>query len=157
MFSKDFIEFIDCLNKCNVDYMVVGGYAVGFHGLPRTTGDLDIWIKISETNADNMMRVVDMYPVPRGIFSRELFLNDKPLNGGFFGKEPYRIDVLTDISGVRFDECFPSAMHTIFEGIKVVYISYDDLIKNKIASGRPQDIADALRLKKINEKINKFL
>jgi|SRR6185436_21028653 len=151
MFSKDFIDFIDCLNKCNVEYMVVGGYAVGFHGLPRATGDLDVWIKISETNANNMMKVVEMYPVPKGIFSKEFFLSNKPLHGGFFGKAPYRIDILTDIEGVKFEECFPNALHTVFEGIKIVYISYKDLIKNKQASARPQDIADISRLEKINK------
>ncbi|CAN5901334.1 nucleotidyl transferase AbiEii/AbiGii toxin family protein [soil metagenome] len=139
MISQHFKDFIEMLNKHNVQYLIVGGYAVGFHGFRRFTGDLDIWIKISDDNADKMMKVITEFPAPKNLFKKEDFLNEKPLAGGYFGLEPFRIDILNSIDGVTFDECFPNAAKHNFEGTEMYFIHFNDLKKNKLSSGRLKD------------------
>ena len=140
------------LNKYKVEYLIVGGYAVGFYGYPRYTGDLDIWIKISEENAERMMKVITEFPAPKDLFSKEDFLNEQPLAGGFFGKEPFRIDILNSIDGVAFDECFPHAQRITFEGTEMCFIHYNDLKKNKLSTGRTKDKLD---IEEIEKKLKK--
>ena len=152
---KDLFEFIQLLNKHRVEYLIVGGYAVVAHGYNRFTGDLDVWIKISEENADKMMLVTIDYPIPPGIFSREHFLTKGPLKGGQFGNPPLRIDILNDVIGMQFDECYKNAMKKSIEGEEFLFIDFDDLIKAKNISGRPQDKADVYALEKIKRRINK--
>ena len=152
MLSLHFKEFIELLNLHGVEYMIVGGYAVGFHGYPRYTGDLDIWIKISDRNAEKMMLVVNEFPAPKNLFSKVDFLSDKPLSGGFFGKEPYRIDILNSIEGVHFDECYPNAQKFDFEGTQLCFIHFNDLKKNKLSTGRLKDKADIEELERANSK-----
>ena len=152
MFSKDFIDFIILLNKNQVQYMIIGGYAVNNYGFQRFTGDLDIWIKISEENAKNMMKVIREYPVPEGVFSEEDFLIDRPLAGGFFGKPPLRIDILNDIEGVKFDECYPNAETKMFDGTELKIIGLDDLIKAKKIANRSKDKLDVKELIKFKKK-----
>jgi len=142
MFTPDFIDFIRLLNEKNVQYMVVGGYAVGLHGYPRYTGDLDIWIQISDTNAEKMMVVLNEFGVHIPNISKQDFLRENPLAGVHFGREPLRIDILNSIDGVNFNECYPNKQTMIFEGIPIYYIHFDDLKKNKLSSGRTKDKAD---------------
>ena len=148
MYQRDFIEFIELLNKHKVQYLVVGGYAVGFHGYPRYTGDLDIWIKISETNASNMMTVVKEFGVGVKGLSKDDFLRESPLAGVHFGNEPLRIDILNSIDGVSFDECYPNKENKTFGGVKIDYINFNDLKKNKLSSGRSKDITDVEEIEK---------
>ncbi|MEI6816410.1 MAG: hypothetical protein WCL14_07345 [Bacteroidota bacterium] len=148
MISEPFKEFIDLLNKHNVEYLIVGGYAVGFYGYPRYTGDLDIWIKISDENAERMMKVILEFPAPKNLFKKDDFLNEQPLAGGFFGKEPFRIDILNSIDGVRFDDCFPHAQKVDFEGTEMSFIQYSDLKKNKLSTGRTKDKLDIEEIEK---------
>ncbi|MCX6296696.1 MAG: hypothetical protein NTX97_11650 [Bacteroidetes bacterium] len=142
MFSPDFIDFIKILNKHHVEYMIIGGYAVGLHGYPRYTGDLDIWIKISETNANKMLTVLNEFGVHIPNLTKEDFLRENPLSGVHFGREPLRIDILNTIDGVKFEACYPNKQTTVFEGTTIHYIHFNDLKKNKLSSGRTKDKAD---------------
>ncbi len=96
-FEKDFEDFVSLLNKYNVEYMVVGGYALAFHGRPRHTGDLDIWINISESNAEKVISVIKEFGFGSLGFSKEDFL--KPGYVNQIGHPPLRIDILTEIDG----------------------------------------------------------
>lgn len=142
MFTPDFIDFISILNKHNVQYMLVGGYAVGLHGYPRYTGDLDIWIQISDANANKMLVVLKEFGVNIPNLTKEDFLRENPLSGVHFGREPLRIDILNTIDGVKFEECYPNKQTTVFEGTTIHYIHFNDLKKNKLSSGRTKDKAD---------------
>lgn len=134
--------------------MVVGGYAVVAHGYMRFTGDLDIWIQVSEENATKMMSVVRDYPIPPGIFSKEHFMAEGPLKGVQFGNPPLRIDILNNIIGMTFNDCYERAYIKTVEDIECKFIDFNDLITAKEISGRPQDIADAKNLIKIKNRSN---
>lgn len=155
MISRHFKDFIDLLNKHNVQHIIIGGYAVSYYGYPRYTGDLDIWIKVSEENAEKMMLVLKEFPAPKDLFKKEDFLNEKPLAGGFFGKEPFRIDILNSIEGVTFDECFPKVQSIDFEGTKMRFINFTDLKKNKLSTGRLKDKVDIEEIEKKNRNKKK--
>jgi len=145
MFSQDFREFIELLIKNNAEYLIVGGYAVGVHGHPRYTGDLDIWLNPSPKNAELILQSV----IEFGFSSYGLTQADftKPGNVIQLGYPPLRIDLLTEIDGVTFDECFKNRKEVIIEDLKVNFIGYKDLLKNKRESGRPRDIDDIDNLK----------
>ena len=145
MFSKDFKEFVELLIKHKVDYLVVGGYAVGIHGHPRYTGDLDIWLNISDENAQRILAAVNEF----GFSSYKLSIKDFMKEGSVIqlGYPPLRIDLLNQIDGVAFSDCIKNKKEVNIEGLMVNFISYNDLLKNKRASNRPQDIADLDSLK----------
>ena len=142
MFTKDFTDFINLLNQYQVEYMVVGGYAVGYYGYPRYTGDLDIWIRISEGNAAKMLVVLNEFGVSIPGLKKEDFMRENPLSGVHFGREPLRIDILSTIDGVKFEDCYVNRQTTNFDGTSINYIHYNDLKKNKLSSGRTRDKAD---------------
>ena len=139
-FPKDFKEFVELLEKNNVEYLIVGGYAVGFHGHPRFTGDLDIWLKVSSANASNILLSVNQFGFASLGLTTQDFLT--PENIVQLGYPPLRIDLLTDIDGVSFDECYPNRQEVIQDGFKYNFISYNDLLKNKKASNRHKDKDD---------------
>ena len=145
MFSQDFREFIELLIKNKVEYLIVGGYAVGIHGHPRYTGDLDIWLHPSQQNAQLILKSVNEF----GFSSFKLTLEDftKPGNVIQLGYPPLRIDLLTEIDGVTFQECFENRKEVTIGNLEVNFIGYNDLLKNKKESGRPRDIDDIDNLK----------
>lgn len=145
MFSQDFKEFIELLIKNKVEYLIVGGYAVGIHGHPRYTGDLDIWLNPTSQNAVRILKSVNEF----GFSSFKLSIEDftKPGNVIQLGYPPLRIDLLTEIDGVSFEECFANRKEVIMEDAKVNFIGYNDLIKNKRETGRPRDMDDIDNLK----------
>ncbi len=145
--EKDFEDFIMLLNKHQADYMIVGGYALAFHGKPRHTGDLDIWIAISDENAEKVLAVVKDFGMASLGFSKEDFL--KPGYITQIGYPPLRIDILNEIDGIRFEEARKNMLCIdLEEGLIVNYIGLHDFIKNKLASGRSQDIADINEIQK---------
>lgn len=144
--EKDFEDFIKYLNKHQVEYMVVGGYALAFHGKPRHTGDLDIWINISEINAQKMLNVLNDFGMSSLKLSKEDFL--KPGAITQIGYPPLRIDILNEIDGVSFQQAFNNRQSLDEGKLTIWYIGRDDLIKNKQSSGRKQDIADIREMKK---------
>lgn len=140
MFSQDFKEFVELLIKHKVEYLIVGGYAVGIHGYPRYTGDLDIWLHNSPDNADKILKAVNEFGFSTYGLKSEDFT--KPENIIQLGYPPLRIDLLTHIDGVSFDECFPNRKEVIIENLTVNFIGYHDLLKNKKESGRNRDKDD---------------
>jgi hypothetical protein len=140
MLNKDFKEFVALLNQNKVDYLVVGGYAVAIHGHPRYTKDLDIWLWVDKQNADKMMTVL----VDFGFSSLELSAEDFLTKGYVIqlGQPPNRIDLLTQVDGLEFELCYPEKIIVDIEGVAVNFIDLENLKKNKLATGRFQDLAD---------------
>ena len=146
MFEEDFIDFIEFLNQYEVEYMVVGAHALAFHGRPRHTGDLDIWINPTLENAKKMLKVIDEF----GFASLGLKLEDFSKNNYVtqLGYPPLRIDILNAISGVQFDEAFSHKVIGEADGLMINFINVDDFIANKKASGRKKDLGDIAALKR---------
>ncbi|MBU4287009.1 MAG: hypothetical protein KKI12_02425 [Proteobacteria bacterium] len=145
MLSKDFKEFIKLLNENNVKYLVVGGYAVAFHGHPRYTKDLDIWIESSPKNAQRLLSALDQF----GFGSLGLELEDFIAANQIIqlGYPPNRIDLLTTAGGLDFGECYKSKVSEYIHGIQIDFIDIENLKKNKRATGRSQDLADLENLR----------
>ena len=149
--SEDFEDFLKLLNQYRVNYLIVGGYAMAFHGKPRYTGDLDIWIDISEENASKMVMVINDFGFASVGFGIDDFSKPNLINQ--IGYPPLRIDILTSIDGVLFEEAFSEKLEIeLEEDFKVNYIGLDDLIKNKKSSGRKIDVADVSDLEKKTKK-----
>lgn len=150
IFERDFQDFIQLLNKHHVKYMVVGAHALAFHGKPRHTGDLDIWIQPSSENANNMLLVLKEF----GFSSLGLTIADfmKENYVTQLGYPPLRIDILNSISGVTFEEAIERSLVTQIDDLDIVYIGLAELIQNKTATGRKQDIADLESLEKLKDK-----
>lgn len=143
--DRDFSEFIGSLTDHDVRYLVVGGYALAAHGLPRATGDLDAWVLIDPDNARRVMAALTDF----GFGALGLAAADFTIPGRVvqLGYPPYRVDILTSIDGVRFDEAWPGRLTVQVDGIPLQVIGREDLIRNKVASDRPQDRVDVARLR----------
>jgi hypothetical protein len=140
----DFKDFLRLLHSHNVKYLLVGGYAVGYHGYPRATGDMDIWIALDPINADKAVKVLHEFGMSQGEVSQELFLEkNKVIRMGF---PPVRIEVITGISGVDFQNCYSRRTCIHIDKIPINLISLDDLKINKKASGRYKDLEDLKHL-----------
>jgi len=150
--AQDFEDFIRLLNKFDVEYMVVGGYAMAFHGKPRYTGDLDIWINISEANAEKLIEVIKAFGMASLGLEKDDFL--QPGYVSQIGYPPLRIDILNSIDGVNFKEAFQNRQKIVEDDLEISYISLNDLLQNKVASGRKQDIQDVREIKKELPKQN---
>ncbi len=148
--AQDFEDFVKLLNQHAVEYMVVGGYALAFHGKPRHTGDLDIWINISEDNALKLLSVIRDFGFASMGFEKEDFL--RPGYISQIGYPPIRIDILNSIDGIEFGEAVKNMRKIAVDDFMVNYIGASDFIKNKEASGRTQDIADIKEIKKIKKE-----
>ncbi|MBC8420891.1 MAG: hypothetical protein H8E10_20110 [Desulfobacterales bacterium] len=136
----DFKDFLRLLNSHAVEYLLVGGYAVGCHGYPRATGDMDVWIAVSESNAQKAAIVLRDFGMPEEDVSKRLFLErDKVVR---MGVPPVRIEVITGASGVDFAECYSRREVIEIDGIPVNFISLEDLKENKRASARHKDLDD---------------
>ncbi|MBU1894834.1 MAG: hypothetical protein KJ983_03360 [Candidatus Omnitrophica bacterium] len=144
---KDFKELLKLLNSKKIKYLLVGGYAVALHGYPRATGDMDIWVAVSEINARKMVEVLTEFGFNVPELKENLFLEkNKNIR---MGVPPIRIEFLTSIDGVDFTECYKNKQTVAIEGIKVNFISLKDLKKNKKASGRYRDLDDLEHLKNL--------
>jgi hypothetical protein len=142
--QSDLSEFIGLLNSLKVEYLVVGGHAVAFHGHPRFTGDIDFFIRSTAQNAERVLRVLAAFGFGSlGITAADL---TEPGQVVQLGRPPNRIDILTSISGVDFDSAWSSRAPADLDGHAVNFIGVDELLKNKQASGRPKDLADAAKL-----------
>ncbi len=140
MLNQDFKEFIQSLNANGVRYLVVGGYAVAVHGHPRYTKDMDVWIARDEENAARIVRALEDFGFRSlGLREADFLEPDQIIQLGY---PPVRIDVLTTLVGVDFEECFPTKVEVALEGVVAFFIDIENLKKNKKASGRLQDLAD---------------
>jgi len=144
MLSKDFKEFIESLIANRVEYLIVGGYAVAVHGYPRYTGDLDIWLNATAENAVRILKAIN----DLGFHFSNLSADDFTKEGNVIqlGNPPLRIDLLTQVDGVGFIECFSNKKTVNVDNLNVNFISYNDLLKNKAASGRLIDQNDLKNL-----------
>ena len=140
----DFKEFLKLLNANKVEYLLIGGYAVGYYGYPRATADMDIWIAMNPANADRIVAVLREFGFNPPDLSSGLFLKEKQIIR--MGVPPVRIELATTISGVNFSECYAERIVDELDGVKVNLISLKHLKTNKKASGRHQDIADLEKL-----------
>jgi hypothetical protein len=131
---------LNALNDAGAEYLVVGAHALGAYGQPRATGDFDIWIRTTPENVDRVWVALDTFGAPRRKLTKEDLCT--PDNVYQIGVAPYRIDIVTSITGVEFDDAWVNRNQTTIDGIHVAVISRDDLLKNKRATGRPKDIAD---------------
>lgn len=140
MLNQDFKEFLQSLNDNGVRYLVVGGYAVAFHGHPRYTKDIDIWIAMDAVNAANIIKALEQF----GFASLELQEKDfsAPDQIIQLGYPPNRIDIITTASGVDFEICYPARVLAEIDGVQVNFIDLANLKQNKKAVGRLQDLAD---------------
>ncbi len=140
LLTKDFREFLQCLNEHAVEYLLIGGHAVGYHGYPRATADLDVWVAVSEDNARRLVQALKAFGFDLPDLVPELFLRpDRIIR---MGVEPNRIEIQTGISGVDFSQVYPRRVAAILDGISVNIIPLEDLKRNKQASGRHKDLAD---------------
>jgi len=136
----DFKEFLKLLNDKNIKYLLIGGYAVGYHGYPRATNDMDIWIAINPKTAKQMVAALKEFGFDTSLLSEELFLKENSIVR--MGIAPIRIEILTTISGVNFEECFKQRLVDEIDGVKINIIGLEQLKINKKASGRHKDLDD---------------
>lgn len=136
----DFSEFLKLLNAHGVEYLVVGGYAVGVHGYPRATADIDIWVPMHPDTATQLVSVLRAFGFDVPELSPELFLKADQIVR--LGAPPMRIEVLTTIAGVDFADCYPRGLPVTLGGVSTRVIGLDDLKRNKRAAGRHADLAD---------------
>lgn len=136
----DFREFLKSLNAHGVEYLVVGGYAVGFYGYPRATADIDLWVAIHPDNATRVVQAIRAF----GFSQRELTpaLLMKPDQIIRMGLPPFRIEVMTTISGSQFDDCYAARTMAEMDEVTVPLISLAHLKANKRAAGRFKDLDD---------------
>jgi hypothetical protein len=145
--NRDFRELLATFNEHGVECMVVGAHALAAYGVVRATKDLDVWVGASEDNAPKVLRALAAFGAPL----HDLTVEDLVEPGLIFqiGVPPVRIDVITAIDGVEFVDAWPERFQTTYEGESVSVISLDNLIANKKAAGRLQDLADVEKLEAI--------
>lgn len=140
LLTDDFKEFLRLLNANRVDYLLVGGYAVGLHGYPRATVDLDVWVRATPDNAERIMQALRAFGFDLPALEPKLFVDPRSIVR--FGTPPFRIEIMTSIDGVDYDTCRRRPTMFEVEGLAVPVISLDDLKTNKRAAGRHKDLAD---------------
>ena len=138
--QEDFKELLELFNTHGVEYVIVGGYALAFHGAPRFTGDLDIYVRPDERNAHRIMGALDAF----GFGSLDLSTADftRPHHTVQLGAPPYRVDIITSIDGVTWEQADAGKRQAQYGPIMVEYIGREEFIANKRALGRHKDLAD---------------
>ena len=141
---KDLKEFVELLNTLDVHFVIVGAFALAHHGYPRYTGDIDLFVENSIENAERILDALRQFGFADiGLTKEDFVAKDQVVQ---LGVAPNRIDILTFLSGVSFEEAWASREWGEIGGLRVPFISRDMLKRNKLASGRPQDLADLERL-----------
>lgn len=146
-FSSDFSELLSAFNEAGVRYLIVGALAVSYHGQPRASMDFDVWVEPSLENAAKVRRALASFGAPAELLPtiEELGSDDLIYQ---IGVVPLRIDVITGISGVAFHEAWEKRVTDTLAGVRVSIIGFDDLVTNKLASGRDKDLLDVRRLRR---------
>lgn len=138
--DQNFADFLKLLNARSVEYLVVGGYAVGYHGYVRATGDLDVFVRLSAQNAENLLLAFKDFGFDLPELTAAVFMEPGKIIR--IGVPPLRLEVMNEISGVQFDECFGRRIEEKIAGVRVCFIDRESLLQNKRAAGRPKDLAD---------------
>ena len=143
---EDFKEFIELLNSHNVRYLIIGGYAVGFHTRPKFTNDIDVWIENTEINVEKVLQVLNEF----GFKSLDITTEDltAPNMVIQLGYSPVRIDIITGLRGMDFNKAFDEKISGSYLGVKTFFISLENLITSKQNAGREKDIEDIRWIKK---------
>ncbi len=150
MLNEDYKDILQAFVDEKVRFLLVGAYALAAHGYPRATMDIDLWVKPSLENADAVLRALRRFGTPLHDLTRaDLVAEDIVFQ---IGVAPRRIDIITTASGLDFDEAFSRSMAVDIEGIEVRIPSVADLIRNKRASGRTKDLADAEALERMGSR-----
>ena len=138
--NRDFAEMLSALSEAGAEFLVVGAHALAAHGIPRATGDLDVWVNSTPENAARVITALKAFGAPLA----DLTLDDltKPDTVFQIGVVPSRVDILSGISGVRFSDAWPRRIVVVIEGIEVPLLGRADFVANKRASGRPRDLLD---------------
>lgn len=138
--QEDFKELLELFNANRVDYLIVGAYALAFHGVPRNTGDMDILVRATADNAVRILKALDSF----GFGSLALSASDftAPDRVVQLGVPPVRVDLLTSLTGVSWDEAFADRVTGDYQGVPVAFIGREQFIRNKRATGRKRDLAD---------------
>ena len=141
MLNPHFKDMLSALNDAGVDYLVVGAYAMAAHGCPRATGDIDLWVRSTPENARRVWQALLAFGAP----TSQIIVDDFSTEGVVYqiGVAPHRVDILTSVTGVRFEEAWPSRMTVDLDELTVNVIGRDELLQNKLATGRPKDLLDA--------------
>lgn len=138
--NQDFVDLLRAFIAAEVRFIVVGAYALAIHGRPRATGDLDLWVEPTATNAHRVMHALREFGAPTIEVREEDFA--QPGVTYQIGLPPRRIDILTDLTGLTFVEAWPNRVTHAFGELQVAFIGRDDFIHNKRATGRPKDLGD---------------
>ena len=147
MLNEDYKEMLQCLVDEGVKFLLVGAYALAAHGYPRATMDIDLWVMPSLDNAQAVLRALRKFGAPlHGLSSADLQKDDTVFQ---IGVAPRRIDIITGASGLRFEEAFQDSSLIEIEGLQIRILSIGDLIRNKRATGRTKDLADAEALESL--------
>jgi predicted nucleotidyltransferase len=139
--SEEFRDFLKCLNDAGVDYLLIGGHAVAFHGYVRPTTDMDIWISLDKSNAEKVVAAIrTFFGTDLAGLAPEWFLDPEQVSR--FGSRPNMVEILTKIDAGNFTEAFKRRVSVEIDGVRTNLIALEDLKKNKRASGRNKDLAD---------------
>ncbi len=136
----EFKEFLRSFNDHDVEYLLIGGYAVGYHGYPRATADIDVWVACKESNADRIVEALKTFGFDVPELTPALFLEEHRIVR--MGRAPLRIEISMSIDGVEFEACYRERIVDTIEGLEISIISLEHLKQNKRASGRLKDLAD---------------
>ncbi len=139
---EDFRDLLIELVKAKARFLIVGAHALGVHGVPRATVDLDIWIDASQQNAKRVWAALAAFGAPLDTLQIQQTDLTQPDVVAQFGLPPYRIDIMTGVSGISFEEAWPDRVEDLFEDVRVPFLGREALIRNKRASGRTKDLAD---------------
>jgi hypothetical protein len=141
---RDFSDMLSALNDSGAEYLVVGAYAMAFHGYVRATADIDIWLRPTPENAHRVWGALATFGAPTThLIESDLHAPDMVYQ---FGVAPFRIDLLTGIDGVDFDEAWSQRQQIVAAGLPINVLAKELLIRNKLASGRPKDATDVVWL-----------
>lgn len=141
---KDFKDLLKILSENEVQYMIVGGYALSLYAAPRATGDIDLFVKIDQDNAARILKSLKEFGFGGlGITAQDLLTPEQVLQLGY---PPNRIDILTGIEGVSWEEAFANRNHVVHDGLELPIIGKEELIKNKLSTGRTKDMADVEKI-----------
>ena len=136
----EFKEFLRSFNDHDVEYLLIGGYAVGYHGYPRATADIDVWVACNQSNADRIVEALKTFGFDVPELTPALFLEERRIVR--MGRAPLRIEIMMSVDGVEFEACYRERIVDTIEGIEISFISLEHLKKNKRASGRLKDLSD---------------
>lgn len=156
IFFEEHQQLLRLLIKHNVSFMLIGGYAVIYYGYERTTGDMDIWLKLGEGNKKNLIAALSEFGISdEDITQLKQMDFTKPLPVFYIGVSPRRVDFVTLISNVQFEEAFEEVNYSMIHDIQIPVIHYNHLLKSKLQTGRAKDAADIEELERINKYRNK--